>query len=262
MTPEIITSRANPRVTAAAALKEHKERARTGLFLLEGARLCADAAANGVEILQAFVTAQAKQTYAKYYGVVAAKAQTVFEISGPLAQKLSDTANTQSVFCVCRKPQTAFAPAKDGFYVLTDRIQDPENLGALSRSAEAFGASGLIVCGGCDVFAPKALRASMGALLRFPVVRAEDAVTEIQKCTSLGMPALAAVLDEGAADVRTVSLSGGALLVLGNEGSGVSPQAAKACTQHIIIPMAGRAESLNAAAAGAVLLWELLGRRK
>ena len=126
----------------------------------------------------------------------------------------------------------------------------------------ALGFDGLIVSGGCDVDSPKALRASMGALLRFPVVRAEDAVTEIQKCTSLGMPALAAVLDEGAADVRTVSLSGGALLVLGNEGSGVSPQAAKACTQHIIIPMAGRAESLNAAAAGAVLLWELLGRRK
>ena len=244
----------------AAALLEAKERKKTGRFLLEGARLCADAAENGVEILTLFLTRRAAGSYASYYNTVRAAAAQTFFVEESVAEKLADTAGSQHFFCVCKKKEPDAAADPAGFYLVTDRIQNPDNLGALARSAEAFGVSGLIVCGGCDVWSPKALRASMGALLRFPVLREETAEAAVEKLNGLGMRTFAAVLNERASDIRSVSFTGGAALVVGNEGQGVSPAAAEKCTDLVLIPMAGRAESLNAAAAGAVLLWELKGR--
>ena len=261
MPQELITSRRNPKVTAAAALLDAKARKKTGLFLLEGARLCADAAENGVRIQTLFLTPAAAESYAPYYRTVSAAAAETCFVDESVAEKLSDTASSQHFFCVCQKREADVPVDPNGFYVVTDRVQNPDNLGALSRSAEAFGASGLIVCGGCDVYSPKALRASMGALLRFPVLREETAADAVQKLKNLGMRVFAAVLSQRAADIRTVEYTGGAALVIGNEGQGVSPEAAGLCTDLVLIPMAGRAESLNAAAAGAVLIWELWGRK-
>lgn len=261
MEPTLITSRQNPRVKAAAALLDAKERKKTGLFLLEGARLCADAAENGVAVETLLVTPRAAEGYAPYYKAVRAAAEETLFIDETVAEKLSDTAASQHFFCVCRKRETPLAIDPAGFYLITDRVQTPDNLGALSRSAEAFGAAGLIVCGGCDIYSPKALRASMGALLRFPVYREADAALVVETLTGRGMRVFAALLSDTARDVRAVSLTGGGALVIGNEGAGVSDAVAAKCTDHVIIPMAGRAESLNAAAAGAVLLWELWGRR-
>lgn len=261
MEPLLITSRKNPKITAAAALLDAKERKKTGLFLLEGARLCADAAENGVEIQTLFLTEKAAETYAALIKTVSAAARETFFIDPHVAEKLSDTAGSQHVYCVCRKREEAPAVDPAGFYLLTDRVQTPDNLGALSRSAEAFGAAGLIVCGGCDIWSPKALRASMGALLRFPVMKEENAADAVKKLVAMGMRVFAAVLDDSARDIRTVQYTGGAALVIGNEGQGVSPETVACCTDLVKIPMAGRAESLNAAAAGAVLLWELAGRK-
>ena len=259
-TPELIASRANPKIKAAAALLSSKERKKTGLFLTEGARLCEDAALFGAEIETLFITAQAAGIYAAVYETVRENAKETYLITEPVAEKLSDTASSQNIFCVCRQKTAASFPDGAGVWLMTDRIQDPENLGALSRTAEAFGAEGLIVCGGCDIYAPKALRASMGALLRFPVIRAEDTVRQIEACKALGMRVYAAVPDARAQDVCTVPPGGNKVLLIGNEGNGVSEDAKAACTDYVVIPMRGRAESLNAAAAGAVLLWELTGR--
>ncbi len=261
MEPVLITSRRNPKVAAAAALLEAKERKRTGLFLLEGARLCADAAGNGVKIQTLFLTPKAAESYASYYRTVAAAAEETFLVDESVAGRLSDTASSQHFFCVCKKKEAGVPIDPAGFWVVTDRVQNPDNLGALSRSAEAFGAAGLIVCGGCDIYSPKALRASMGALLRFPVLREEDAAAAVKKLNALGMRTFAAVLSDRASDLRTVTFTGGAALVIGNEGQGVSEETASLCTDLVLIPMAGRAESLNAAAAGAVLIWELWGRK-
>ena len=102
----------------------------------------------------------------------------------------------------------------------------------------------------------------MGALLRFPVMTAPDPAAAVEAFRQKGMRVIAAVLRPDAADVRTLEKSGGTVLLVGNEGSGVDPRLIGLCTEYTIIPMAGRAESLNAAAAGAVLLWELIGRER
>ena len=241
---------------AAAALLGAGERKKTGLFLAEGARLCADAAGNGVEIETLFVTAAAAEKYAALLEPAVRAAARRYEIAESVAEKLSDTAHPQGVFCVCRKPERALTLQPDGFYVITENLQNPDNLGAIARTAEAFGANGLLVAGGCDVYQPKALRASMGALLRFPVAFAADAPAEIERFRSAGLAVYAAALTPEAADIRAVPKTGGAAVVIGNEGAGVSPEALAASTGSVIIPMAGKAESLNAAAAAAVLLWE------
>ncbi len=257
---ETITSRANPKIRDAATLLSARARRETGLFLVEGARLCADAAQFGADVQTVFITPDAAKTYPRQFEIVCSGAKAVYYITDAVAEKLSDTASSQNFFCVLRRTDAAVKPDPARFYVLTDRIQNPDNLGALARSAEAFGAAGMVVCGGCDPYAPKALRASMGALLRFPVERAESAADALEAFKKLGMPVYAAVLREDAKDVRGIASRGGGVLVIGNEGSGAGEDVIAKCTDLVIIPMAGRAESLNAAAAGAVLMWELVGK--
>ncbi|MBQ6021910.1 MAG: RNA methyltransferase [Clostridia bacterium] len=257
---ETIVSRANPKIRDAAALLGARARKETGLFLVEGARLCADAAQFGAQVQTVFITPDAAKTYPRQFETVSSAAKAVYYITDAVAEKLSDTASSQNFFCVLRRSRADVKPDPSRFYVLTDRVQNPDNLGALARSAEAFGAAGMVVCGGCDPYAPKALRASMGALLRFPVERAESAADALEAFRTLGMPVYAAVLHKDAKDVRRISSRGGGVLVIGNEGSGAGEDVIAKCTDLVIIPMAGRAESLNAAAAGAVLLWELVGK--
>lgn len=253
---EIVTSRTNPQIRAAAALLGASERKKTGRFLAEGARLCADAAQNGVPIETVFVTAAAAEKYAALLAPVFRAAARRVDVAESVAEKLSDTAHPQGVFCVCEKPARTLLPRSDGFYVITDNLQNPDNLGAIARTAEAFGADGLFVAGGCDIYQPKALRASMGALLRFPVRSVPDAPGQVLSLRTAGLAVYAAALTPAAADLRSVIKTGGAAVVIGNEGAGVSPETLSVCTGSVIIPMAGRAESLNAAAAAAVLIWE------
>ena len=255
---EEIRSRTNPKIKEASALLRPAERQRTGLILLEGARLCADAAGSGASIERCFYTAGAMEKYPDAVGSVRAAAKEAYPIAETVAERLSDTVGTQGVFCVCRRPAAPRAPDGRGFYVMTERLQDPENLGAIARSAEAFGAAGLLVAGGCDPFSPKALRASMGALLRLPVLRVERAPDEVALLRGLGYAVYAAVLSDRAFDLRTVRRGGPAVCVIGNEGAGVSPETAAACSAQVIIPMGGGAESLNAACAASVILWEFL----
>ncbi|MCH5197730.1 MAG: RNA methyltransferase [Oscillospiraceae bacterium] len=258
---ETITSRANQKIRDASALLQARERKKTGLFIAEGARLCEDAAINGTEILRLFITKKAAETYSDIFSMLAESSKEVYFIDGAVAEKLSDTEASQNIFCVCRQRKSDISFEDDGFYLMTDNIQNPDNLGALSRSAEAFGAKGLIVSGGCDIYSPKALRASMGALVRFPVVRTGNSAEKITELKKLGFKALACVPDSGALDVRLADKSGKTVLVIGNEGAGISEEAKKECTGLVTIPMAGRAESLNAAAAGAVMMWEFSGRK-
>ena len=258
---EEITSRNNPAVKAAAMLKESRQRRETGLFLLEGARLCKDAALNGIEIKQLFVTARAREKYAAEAVLLEEKADKSFLIVDSVAEKLTDTKNSQGFFAVCRESEISREINYKGMYVFTDNVQNPDNLGAIVRTAEAMGADGLIVNSGCDIYSPKALRASMGALLRFPVIKTEDALCCIDECRNQGMKVFASVVDSGAQSVCLADKSGGCVLIIGNEGNGISEEIILASTHKITIPMKGKAESLNASAAATVLIWEFMKDR-
>lgn len=253
---ELLTSRTNPTVKSAVSLKENSERKKTGLFLLEGARLCADAAQNGVRIKTFFVTEKALSKYEKEASLLEGVAQKSYLISESVAEKLSDTKNSQQFFAVCFEKKSPFSVDPSGMYIFTDNVQNPDNLGAIARTAEALGADGLMVNSGCDIYSPKALRASMGALLRFPVIKVEDAPSYLKSLSSQGFKIFASVVSPDAEDVVSADKKGGCVLIIGNEGNGVSDEILSVSTNRITIHMKGKAESLNASAAATLLIWE------
>ncbi len=258
---EFLTSRNNESVKSAAALKNADARRENGLFLLEGARLCDDAVRSGMHITDAFFTQDAMHKYPEECKNLQQAADRCRLINDAVADRLADTKNPQGVFCVCKtldKTKDIDKIKYNGIYALTDSLQNPDNLGALARTAEALGADGLILCGGCDLYSPKALRASMGSLLRLPVFEADDAVCLVQTLQAKGMRVFASVVDAAAKPVQSVPKGEGCVVVIGNEGNGVSQEVIDAADERVTIPMKGRAESLNAAAAAAILLWEFL----
>ncbi len=259
---ELISSRNNPKIKKAALLMNSSERAKTGLFLIEGARLCFDAAVNGIEIEEAYFTPPAENKYAEKIQAIKENAKYVAYINGSVAEKLSDTKNSQEIFCVCRQRRKSTEFIEDNkFYIMTENVQTPDNLGAIVRSAEALGADGLAVFSGCDIYSPKALRASMGALLRFPVFTVNNAEEFIKECNSRSMKTYATVPDASAKDIAGLQYNGGCVAVIGNEGNGVSDEVKNACSEAVTIPMKGKAESLNAASAAAIIIYEFMKNR-
>lgn len=258
---ESITGRTNDKIRRASALMTSAERRREqGLFVLEGARLCADAAESGVSIIYAFITPDAAEKYGPQVRVLTARATECYTVTPEIAARLSDTRTPQGVFCVCKtldKAPDANTIDFNGRYAALDHVQDPSNFGAVCRTAEALGLSGVIAGGGCDIYNPKALRAAMGSSLRLPVIETADLPRLLTDATENGMLTLAATAANDARDIREIAVTGGVICVIGNEGRGVTPAVLDACAARVTIPMKGRAESLNAAASAAILMWEL-----
>lgn len=258
---DLLTSKNNEKIRFAVAVRDSsKTRRESGMFFLEGARLCSDAAESGVEICRAFLSRAAREKYADRCRSIAEAAGEIYEISDEVASKLSDTQNSQGVFCLCKAPKRSkFDGLKaDGKYLMLENVQDPSNLGAISRTAEALGIDGLIVCGGCDIYNPKALRASMGSALRLNIISAESAGDVIVEANKKGMLTLASTPDRNSERITDIKTDGGIVCVVGNEGNGVTEETMNACRMRVTIPMNGRAESLNAATAAAILIWEMV----
>lgn len=257
-----IISRSNEKIKYAALLKESAEARRgAGLFILEGARLCSDAAAGGAALSQAFFTAEAINKYGSYVEIIANASPECYEITDEISCRLSDTRSPQGIFCVCKIPEKTEISQKinfSGTYLALENIQDPSNLGTICRTAEALGLSGLIVSGGCDIYNPKALRAAMGSSLRLNIVETEDLPALLIFVFQKGMLTIASVISKEAMDIKNLQVNGGKVCVIGNEGSGISKETLDACAEKVTIPMKGKAESLNASAGAAIIMWELM----
>lgn len=259
---EKITSRNNERIKFAVKIKEKESFRRSeGLFLVEGARLCYDAALSGVQITELYFTPEAKEKYEDYVTLVENKAERCFEISGDVAQKLADTKSTQGVFCLCKMldKNTNIGKIKyNGKYIALEDVSNPSNFGAVIRTAEAVGLDGVIVSGGCDLYNPKSLRASMGSVFRLNVVETDDLPAFLKGLAQKGMFVYAGVPDSNAEKITEVSMAGGGVAIIGNEGNGITEETLKSATRLVTIPMKGRAESLNAAAAASIMIWEMM----
>ena len=255
----VIQSRTNAKIKDGCRLTASaKYRREQGLFTLEGLRLCADAAQSGCQVQTLFLTADAEEKGGERLKILLKNAQKIYPVTEEVAEKLSDTVSSQGVFAILQMlPETALAIQKGGKYVVLDTVQNPQNLGAIARTAEAFGVNGLIVGGGCDRYNPKALRASMGSLLRLPVFETEDLAATVREIGKT-VPTFATVPDCTAESICVQDFSGGAAAIIGNEGNGVREAVLSAAQKRVTIPMRGNAESLNAAAAATVTVWEMM----
>lgn len=259
---EKIISAQNPKIKQFSKLvSSSKERKKTGHFVIEGVRLCRDAAQSGVKIKELFFTSQAYSKYPCDIDFIIDKAENSYEISAEVADKISDTENSQGVFLKCENTENEVSLNKlspDGKYIVLENLQDPSNLGAIGRTAEALGVDGAVLVSCCDVFNPKALRSSMGSLFRLPFVRLDDINELFSFSESKNIKTVATVVDSSAEKINETDLSGGIFLIIGNEGNGIKKETAENCDLQVTIPMLGRAESLNASMAACIAMWEVM----
>lgn len=251
MSVERITSRSNPLVTRLRKLNSKRSaRREEGVFCGEGPKLLAEALKWGAE-LETVICAE---------GVslpdLPPKTRVV-EVPESLLSAVADTESPQGVVFVCKSSGLALPEKLEGKrYLVLDGVQDPGNVGTIWRTADAFGADGLILCSGCaDPYSPKTVRSTMGAIFRLPVYEASLEETAA-KLDEAGIPLYTTALREDTVDVREVSLAKAAVII-GSEGRGVSDLALQLCKQTLKIPMTSRCESLNAAVAASVVLWEM-----
>lgn len=250
-----ITSKDNKLLKMVYSLQNSKKtRDENKLFVLEGLRICSDAYDNGIDFEMLIVSNSAKEKYYDDILKFSLKSQELYLLPDSLFTKISDTKSPQGIIAVCKIPQQKTNFDIKGRYIALENIQDPSNLGAISRTAEALGVSGLIIAGGCDVYAPKSLRASMGTLLRMPVYFVES----ISELGDTGLTIYACVVDRDAKPITDVKFSDASVVVIGNEANGITESTKNFCNYNITIPMNGRAESLNAAVAASIAMWELM----
>ena len=233
-------------------------RKENGLFVLEGMRILEDAKDNGIAFKKLFFTQSFREKNEEKFEKFLCNSDESFEVSDELFKKISDTKAPQGVVSICEFPKNVndFSKLKKGKFIALENLSDPSNVGAICRSAEAFGVSGIIVSGNsCDIFSPKVLRASMGTILRLPVFVIEDFIGFL-KDTSLQK--IACVVEENAVKLNEVSFNDDCVILIGNEGNGLSDAAVALSNIKATIPMAGNVESLNASVAAAVAMWEMM----
>lgn len=252
-----ITSKDNKQVKYCAKLiRSKKYRSEEKRFVAEGMRLCEDAIRSGLTPVQTFVT---KEMLDKCHGVLEASRQ-IFLIHEEQSAKISETQAPQGIFCVFPTLDNikTVDTMKWQHIVVLSSLQDPGNLGAIVRTAEAFGIDGLILSEDCpDLYSSKVLRSTMGGVFRLPICRVSNLKETLDALKQEGFLVYGAALLEESRPITEVSWKGRTAAVIGNEGNGLSRSVLDACTGQIIIPMKGKAESLNAAIAASIIIWEM-----
>lgn len=255
---DCITSRDNGKIKYACALRDsERQRAADGLFFAEGPKLILELAKSCAPAAVYATEAALRKTPA-----LAALERVTTLIAPHVAEKLAGTRSSQGVFALLQTPRPSAGLLDTARRLLAlEGVQDPGNVGTLLRSAAAFGFDAVLLGPGCAApFAPKTLRASMGAAGRLPVLSTGDLPGTLTALRARGVTCLAAALyhsrplDEAGND-----FPGGLCLVIGSEGQGLSDAAVAACDAAVRIPMTDLVESLNAGVAGSVLLWQFRG---
>lgn len=259
---EFISSKDNPNVKLYQKLSQNKKyRREYGMFVLEGIRLCLDAVQENSELHCVFITESALNKYSEALDLLCQKAEKVIYIKDELGDKMSDTQGTQGVFAICRildKTELKSKIYSGGKYIVLDNLQDPGNIGTIIRTADAVGITAVFLCNCCDIYSPKVIRSTMGSVFRltfFDKMEISD-VLDIFKKNKI--PSFAAVIDTDANELTSCNFSKGCAVVIGNEGKGLSQETIDLCDEKLTIKMQGNINSLNAAMAAGIIMWEML----
>ena len=255
----MITSKDNAKIKSIASLvSSAKRRREAGVFVLEGTRLCSEALAENVEVLELYYTKQAECSVVSLINDLKQKARFESEVSSEVFKKISDTTSPQGVLALVSlkcKVEAKFSGKWIGF----ERVADPSNLGAAARTAEALGFDGILISNSSACpYSPKSLRASMGALLRIPIVVVDDFLGTVSAFKQKGFTVSGTVVQSSALKINEISFNENEIVLIGNEANGLTNEAKEICDRLVTIPMLGRAESLNAAVAATIVMWEMV----
>jgi tRNA G18 (ribose-2'-O)-methylase SpoU len=271
-----ITSPSNPRIVAALRSVESGES-----LLLEGERALGEALAAGIVPGEIFLESEESTGQVEAVRAAATQGAAVYPVSSKVLRKLSDLPSARGVVALAVPPRRSLSdlhPSKNlssvpftlssssspssssALFVLLDGVQDPANVGAIVRSAEAFGAAGVVLTSDCaSPFSPKAVRASALSALRLPLATGVTPAEAVAWAGGLGAT-LAGSETRGGEPPSALSGLRPLVLVIGSEGRGISAVLESRLDRRVTIPLAGRAESLNAAVAAGVLLALVSGR--
>jgi TrmH family RNA methyltransferase len=253
----MITSNQNPTLKLVRALLGRpKERRDANAFVIEGIRLIEEAVTAGWRFQFVLFTDGLSERGQDLIKVLIAHRVDVEEVAGDLLQKVSDTEMPQGILAVLEFINLEI-PASPNFMLIADQIRDPGNLGTLIRSGAAAGVQAILLPDEtADAFAPKVVRAGMGAHFRVPILSLTwDEIREQTKDLQVYLA------DMNGQSCWEADLSKPLALIVGGEAEGASAEGRKLATQKICIPMAGNVESLNAGVAGSVLMFEVVRQR-
>ncbi len=266
MQKQIISSRQNPLVKLICGLTDKKKRAQSGLFRFDGIKLLAEALSSGIQIEYVICRAgEGEVLDALLEDAVSSgklEEKNVVEVSESVFEKLSEEKAPEGVITaahMCKDIHMHSDALPEGKILICESLRDPGNLGTVMRSAYALGIDTLILTDDCaDIYNSRTLRAAMGAVFkqRTQTVPCSSLAEFISRLRNSGRRVYATALTESSQDIGSLCLNEGDCFVIGNEGHGLSCEAIGACDASIIIPMREDAESLNAAAAAAICIWE------
>ena len=274
---ETITSRQNPQILRAVRLQDRKYRQQERLFIFDGIKLCKEALLSHVELEKIYLRASTmdrvlERMTRELPEMDFAHHPSLIKLEDAVFEKISAEKSPEGVICVakyidkCHKIVTIDNIGDMGGYpideneriLLLESIRDPGNLGTIIRSAAAFGIDRLIISEDCaDLYNAKTVRASMGTVFRQHIDRVDSMPPVIASLRALGRRVYATALDHTALRLGTVALDARDGIVIGNEGHGLAAETIAACTGCLYIPMAEGIESLNAAMAATVCMWEM-----
>ncbi len=257
---EKITSRNNPLIKETAKLSDKKYRDKSGLFAFEGRKLLREAIASKAPLEHIFVTESALTSLP-----LQELSCKITLVADEVYEKISFEKSPEGIFCVSKaldkfhniniiyRREDFF----DGTFLLLDGIRDPGNLGTVLRTASAFGCGTVILSADCaDIYNSKTVRASMGAVFRQRTVRVSDMCSTVNELKLVGKAVLAAALDKSSRSLFDIKIDKDVCFIIGNEGNGIRREVIDSASGSVIIPMEENTESLNAAAAATVLLYE------
>lgn len=247
MMQERITSRKNPLVQQVRRLlSSRKEREQTGLFVADGTKLLQEAVRFYPGLDTVFLSDDVDEALPENVRVV--------RVSSEIMAYISPMETPQGALFLCRLPENAaFVPQKG--MLLLDGIQDPGNLGTILRTADALNVPVALLEGCADPYSHKTVRSSMGAVFRTQPVKTTWEQVE-SSCRAAGIPIAVTALNDQARDIRQAQVKEMAV-VIGSEGQGVRPEILAAADHSLIIPMNPRCESLNAAVAATIVMWQM-----
>ena len=255
----IITSKDNPVIKLYQKLSSSKkERLQYGLFVLEGLRIVEDALREEARVSHLIFTKQSFERFGEELLQADLRDTKILVISNELGNKIASTSTTQGVFAICAIPEKKAPVFTDnGRYVVLFGLQDPGNVGMIIRTADALGIDGIFMCGSCDLYSPKVIRSTMGSVFRERIFNIADEDELFDVLGSGGVTTSAAVIDADAEKVTDCGFEGRQAVFIGNEGNGLPNEVARRCDRRVTIPMNGTINSLNAAMAAGILMWEL-----
>lgn len=257
----MITSTANVQIKNLVQLvKKSKARMEQGVYIVEGIKMFEEAPKG--EIVKAYIS---KELFERGSLGNSLKGISYEILTNEVFCHVSDTKTPQGILCIMKQKKYGLEQllaGKTPLLLVLENLQDPGNLGTMMRTAEGAGVTGVLLNRGCvDIYNPKTIRSTMGSIYRVPFLYTDHLLEELEKLHQKGIVTYAAHLrGEGYYDEE--SYVGPAAFLIGNEGSGLSEELSQKAKKYIKIPMEGRLESLNAAVAAAILMYEASRQRR